>query len=146
MGDVLQFPSLIITPEMVAAGELESARAYDAHAIETLGGLGGCKTMDQTSPEVARYFGTEMCSAEVLFLAMDALCSTPYMAHPTPAMIEAGQEALSRLFSASMARHHVKRGEIKVEDCHESFRDLIHAKEPNLAIAYRAMRAAEQAF
>ncbi len=129
---------VIVTPLMEEAGIAASSDHYDANIIQSMGGLGGCKTMEQATPEVARYFGCEKPSVQVFFEAMDAHSPDPYGKEVTPEMIKAGQDMMARLFDAAMLKSTVKENP-------SALRALINSNDAPVSIAYKAMRTAAKA-
>lgn len=131
-----------ITHEMIEAGELESSRAHKAGIIEGMNGLGGCMTKAEAPPEISRWFDRKCSIAEVIFRGMDMLCKTPFFHAPTPVMIDSGNHVMEMLTSAAMAKPYVVNNKASLEEFDESFRHLILAEEPTVAVVYRAMREA----
>lgn len=129
-----------ITPEMIAHAELDVANAHKADIIKGFGGMGGCKTMDQASPEVAKWFNRDCSVAEVIFSSMDHICSIPYGRQPTVEMIDAGNKVLEWLMNAAYAKHVVRDKAQLMSEIPLHLHPYVISDEPPCAHVYRKMR------
>jgi hypothetical protein len=129
-----------ITQEMIDHAQTDVANAQEADIIKGLGGLGGCKTMDQAPAEVAKWFDRDCSVAEVIFNAMDHLCSTPHGRAPSPKMIEAGNDVLGWLFNVKLAEPSVRVDASLMADVPLHLQPYMFSAEPPCAHVYRKMR------
>lgn len=129
-----------ITPEMIAHAQTDVSNAYDADIIKGLGGLGGCKTIDQAPPEVAKWFNRDCSVPEIMFSAMDHICSIPYGRQPTVDMIAAGNKVLEWMLSAAFIKPHVRNESMAMADVPLHLHPYVISDEPACAHVYRKMR------
>lgn len=141
MATRLGFLMPFITQEMIDAATAESSNAHSAGIIQSLGGLGGCRTMDQAPPEIAKWFNRECSSAEIIFGAMDPLCTTPYGQKPSAAMVEAGNLVLDRLITVKFAEPVVRADMELMSEIPDYLKPYMFSDETCSAHVYRRMRA-----
>lgn len=130
-----------ITQEMVDAATAEVSNAYDADIIQSLGGLGGCRTMEEAPPEVAKWFNRDVSVAEIMFTTMDPLCKEPYGSKPSSEMIDAGNDLLSLLLNVAMAEPCLKAGDDHGFEIPDAWKPYLFSNEKPSAHVYRKMRA-----
>lgn len=129
-----------ITPKMVSCAEFDVSNAHQAGIIKAMGGMGGCKTMEQAPPEVAKWFDREASVAEVIFSAMDHECVYPYGLHPSLDMIAAGNQVLSWLMNAKFAEPVVREDAKLMSEVPLHLQPYMFSTESSCAHVYRKMR------
>lgn len=129
-----------ITAEMVTKGTQETNYACDADIIQGMGGLGGCKTMEQAPPEVAKWFDRKCSVAEIMFGAMDPLCARPYGQEPSLEMIAAGNKVLDLLFNVALFKPMVQRNATLMAEVPLDLHPYLLSEETPCAHVYRKMR------
>lgn len=129
-----------ITPEMVAHAEFDVTNAHTAGIIQGLGGLGGCKTMDEAPPEVAKWFNRECSVAEIIFSSMDHICATPYGRQPTLDMIAAGDKVLEWLMTVKLSESIVRQDSTLMAEIPLHLQPYMFSTESCNAHVYRKMR------
>lgn len=129
-----------ITPEMIAHAQIDVSNSYEADIIKGLNGLGGGKTMDQASPEVAKWFDRDCSVPEIMFSAMDHICSIPYGRQPTVDMIAAGNKVLEWMMNAAFIKPYVRNESMAMADVPLHLHPYVISDEPPCAHVYRKMR------